>query len=192
MSVRRIDHGSVRSIDLPAPWILLNSTDSRGVFSLKFGPPQNPDFWVTINDTGTPPPEEAARAFHALLASSAKDEPPKVLTSDQLRDVSPALGFGMGDNQYTNPVPYPGQDAPLFRLLAAELVEVNGRPMLKVAADYMKETGEPATHVVIVAAESPASASGVISLTLESPDPARFAAEAEVFGAIVRSIVWAQ
>ena len=130
------------SISLPDSW---NRASAQGggraqitVFTSPDGTAQ-----MFLFDRGIPVKKESATALKKLLSDNANLTRARELAPREIRKLSDVLGVTtIGDNQFVNPLKQPGPKAAVFHIFTAQLIPVNGKPVLEVQGNFFDDTGK--------------------------------------------------
>jgi hypothetical protein len=134
-----------------------------------------------INDSGM-------ALYYALLGKCTTNGA-RVLLPQEIRSLSTVMGITtQGDNQLTNPAKYPDPRAPIFNLLSAQLININGRPVLEVQGNFISRNNQAGNYFRGVFIPT---GSHITKLFVQSPDKLEFAKGEAVYRKTLQSIQWA-
>lgn len=139
-----VNVSGIKSVDVPNSWT--QTTDSylggRGLVST-FSPGGNSDMVLSVLDKGTRLNADQSKNLDSVLSLADSNGRPKVLLPSQIRSVTDALGkTTVGDNQYVNTAKPPDPAAPVFKIMAAQVITVDGRPVIEVEGQFLDENGQ--------------------------------------------------
>lgn len=139
-----VNVAGIKSIDVPNSWS--QSTEGylggRGLIST-FSPGGNSDMVLSVLDKGTRLNQAQQSNLDSVLSLADPAGRPRVLLPAQIRSVTDALGkTTVGDNQYVNTAKPPDPAAPVFRISSAQVITVDGKPVIEVEGQFMDENGQ--------------------------------------------------
>jgi len=128
------------AITLPETW--KSSSGDRGTMKMTIFSSPKDSADLVLFDRGAPLSDLSAKAFNKLLSENANLTKPKELLPTEIKNLANVMGgTTIGDNQYTNTVKPPDPRSPVFHILSAHLMPLNGRTVLEVQGNFVSETG---------------------------------------------------
>ncbi|MBX9688677.1 MAG: hypothetical protein K2X27_18355 [Candidatus Obscuribacterales bacterium] len=127
--------------------------------------------------------------FHALLQRHKTAEAPVALSPGQIRSLSRVLNLA-GFNQYTFPKQLTGYNAD-FQLRTAQVVVLNGRPVLMVDGEFRADESADAFFGCLFV-EADDSGRKIYELYLKAADKELYLRSLNTFRQVTESIEWAK
>ncbi len=139
-----VDVAGVKSVEVPSNWS--QTTESylggRGLIST-FSPGGNTDVVLSVLDKGSRLNQDQTNALDAVLNLADHNGRPRVLLPSQIKSITEALGTTtVGDNQYTNTAKPPDPTSPVFKIMSAQVITVDGKPVVEVDGQFVNENGQ--------------------------------------------------
>jgi hypothetical protein len=182
--------GPIESMAISKFWSVCQEYQAGLACLTKFGISE--DVSIRVLENLRPLSDEGAEQFKQLLEERQLDNR-RELSPKTIIQLTEVLGARQaGDNQFTNVNKYPDKQAPVFKLIRAQLIKIGPQPLLEVEGIYLDQAGEPSEYYHGVFCPGNRSYKFVLEIFLVSFKRREFLAEESTFLRFLKAIHWSK
>lgn len=185
-----IEHeGLIESAELGQEWERVDMENNAVRRLVCFYPSGDQSVAISLHENRVPINALAAQAFHDLLSQHAHEM--HTLSSSEVISLEHVMNrLNVGDNQHTNPAQQGERYAPVFRLDACRVQQINGKAVLLVNGCFVDPGGTPTTLLEGIFIDCDGTGRRIQGLAFEAPDQNQYDRHQGAFENMLKSICW--